>query len=460
MARKIIVTLTLNNTTVETLEELKKNFDIEALIVYFKNGGLYKFLKSRGYNNYATRVLIIKKNDKDLIQKLYKIFEINVPIEELQNIDVEKAVKRKNNQNRLKVYTNDEKILSKAENAAFDQKDLDELISSGVSEIYLCNGKFIIPLDAHNKTYIGVGDVIAIINSEKLIDFDALNIHFKKISFDENYKKLQNSPVAMYEFGKYYYDAKDYKKSFEWYEKSANAGSVGAMCILGICYRGGLGVEQDYKKSFEWYEKAANAGQDYAMNKLGICYYYGWGVAQDYQKAIEWFKKAAEAGNEDAKKSLAEAMYNFGTRYYNGEGVAQDYKKAFEWYEKAANAGYAIAMFGLGACYYYGRGIAQDYKKAFEWYEKSVNAGYADAMFELGTCYNYGEGVAQDYKKAFEWYEKAATAGNDYAMYNLGICYYHGNGVDQDYKKAMEWFKKAAEAGNEDAKKRLAELGY
>lgn len=136
-------------------------------------------------------------------------------------------------------YT-EEKILSKTENIAFDQTNLEELISEGVSEIYLCGKKFKIPLDACNKTYIGVGDVVAIIDSEKLVDFDALNISFKKITFDENYKQLQKSPAAMCEFGRTYCDVQNYEKAVYWYEKAAVAGNAAAMNILGVCYENAI----------------------------------------------------------------------------------------------------------------------------------------------------------------------------------------------------------------------------
>lgn len=322
MARSIKITLTLNNTSVETLAELKENFNIEELIYYFSTGGLLKFLQTRGYNEYATKILIVKKDDKNLSQKLYKIFlEVDAP-KEFQNLDVTKVLRSQKNKKILEEqgYT-DEKILSKAENAAFDQEDLDELISEGVSEIYLCGKKFKIPLDARNKTYIGIGDVVAVINSEKLIDFDALNIKFQKISFDEKYENLKKSPAALYEFGKNYYDSQNYKKAVEWFEKAANSGNADAMYIMKMLdestpldkfyFEEGRRyyIRNAYKEAFEYFRKAADFGNSDAMYYLGCFYKNGEGVTKDILRARFWYKKAAERGDAHAEWQLARLGY-------------------------------------------------------------------------------------------------------------------------------------------------------
>ena len=56
MPRKIKIALIFrNDAQITTLEEIRANFDIEALIWYFCNGGLLKFLKTRGYDEYARK---------------------------------------------------------------------------------------------------------------------------------------------------------------------------------------------------------------------------------------------------------------------------------------------------------------------------------------------------------------------------------------------------------------------
>ena len=206
---------------------------------------------------------------------------------------------------------------------------MEKLISRGTTEIYLCAGKFNIPLDAPNITYIGIEEVMAIISSEKIIDFDALNIKFKNISFDETYERLKKSPAAMYELGKYYLTQQDYVNAVEWVQK---AGAFENMWELVRRYYHFNSPTQDCSKAVEWYQKAAERGHIDSMSELGDCYYYGRGVMQDYSKAVEWYYKAA-------KDNDAVAMYNLGVCYQNAYGVPKDLKKAKYWYRKAADAG-------------------------------------------------------------------------------------------------------------------------
>ena len=99
---------------------------------------------------------------------------------------------------RLKQYTDDENILANVDKVAFNQSDLISLINKGIDEIYLCNNRFDIPLRQRDKTYIGLGETVAVIRSrsKKPIDFDALNIKFKNISF-EDYKKVSQTKKSV-----------------------------------------------------------------------------------------------------------------------------------------------------------------------------------------------------------------------------------------------------------------------
>ena len=95
----------------------------------------------------------------------------------------------------LKQHTNDKNILANVDKVAFDQEDLADLLDADAKEIYLCANRFVIPLRMKNKNYIGVGAPVAVIPSDKLVDFDALNITFQNISFDEDYQEiLQKTP--------------------------------------------------------------------------------------------------------------------------------------------------------------------------------------------------------------------------------------------------------------------------
>ena len=170
-----------DGTKVRDLDALKEHFDVESVEKYFHDGKLLIWLEDRYYDDEADSVRAINGNDAYLAAKLCKIFDVETPE------DIERRIERLN---RLKNYTNDEKILVNVDKVAFDQEDLADLLDEGIDEIYLCNNKFSIPLRVKNKVYIGVGKSIAGIRSDKPVDFDALNIGFKNISFNPEYAKL------------------------------------------------------------------------------------------------------------------------------------------------------------------------------------------------------------------------------------------------------------------------------
>ena len=92
---------------------------------------------------------------------------------------------------RLQKYTNDENILANVERVAFEQYELDYLLKV-TDEIYLCANRFIIPLRVKNKSYIGIGEAVAVFNSKERVNFDKRKIYFKDISFDKVSEKTSD----------------------------------------------------------------------------------------------------------------------------------------------------------------------------------------------------------------------------------------------------------------------------
>ncbi len=305
MPKVIPFALKINGKQLHNLDELKNNFEIEKIVGYFRDGRLLRWLKSHRFYDVAEKVAAIENVDnKNAMSQLYNIFDM-MPPDDL-NIDVEETVKRHNHLTRVQTFTDNPEILAKEYIVALSQSELDDLIQRDAPVIYLCNGEYTIPLEAQNKTYIGIQKVVAVIPSTEPVDFDELHIKFQNISLDDEYEKIHESPEAMYSLGNSYYIKGDYKKAVEWYEKAAAKGQAGAMYSLGYCYQYERGVTKDYKKAVEWYEKAAAKGHASAMWSLGNCYYYGRGVDTDKKKAVEWFKKAAALGHSDAKSKLRE----------------------------------------------------------------------------------------------------------------------------------------------------------
>jgi len=71
--------------------------------------------------------------------------------------------------------------------------------------------------------------------------------------------------------------------------------------FLDVDYLKGYGVDKDYKKTAEWFKRSAEQGHKGAQNMLGLMYLYGRGVSKDYNEAEKWFKEAIGNGDDLAK---------------------------------------------------------------------------------------------------------------------------------------------------------------
>ena len=78
--------------------------------------------------------------------------------------------------------------------------------------------------------------------------------------------------AGSYENGIEYYKKAQYKKAMDSFLIATNNNDNKAMLVLGIMYSNGDGVSRDLNKSFEWFEKSANAGNFHAYSKLGNIY--------------------------------------------------------------------------------------------------------------------------------------------------------------------------------------------
>ena len=73
---------------------------------------------------------------------------------------------------------------------AFSQEDLDALVENGENEIFICGEDLHIPLVEGEVYYLGVNNPTIVIDSEKIVDFDALGISIEDCFFDEKYSEL------------------------------------------------------------------------------------------------------------------------------------------------------------------------------------------------------------------------------------------------------------------------------
>lgn len=57
-----------------------------------------------------------------------------------------------------------------------------------------------------------------------------------------------------------YFEAKEYTKAFDLFEKSAKEGDPHSQYFLGHLYQEGLGIQKNHVKARSWYKKAAIQG--------------------------------------------------------------------------------------------------------------------------------------------------------------------------------------------------------
>ena len=79
--------LTMDGELVRSIEELQNNFSVDDILDHFESKRLHKWLKSRGFTDYLTKVEAIEYDDKTaIIKPLMDIFEIEYSDEDLTDI--------------------------------------------------------------------------------------------------------------------------------------------------------------------------------------------------------------------------------------------------------------------------------------------------------------------------------------------------------------------------------------
>ena len=179
-----------NGIAVRTLEELKENFLLEKILMYISNGKLQIWLRDRYLDDIAEALLQLKQDDEDYEKKVCNIFEVEY--DEKLNVDLASTMEKQRKLSLLKEYTDDENYVDYIDQMAFEQDDLDDLLDAGITTIYLCGEKFLIPISKKGIRYIGVNEAIAVIYSKEKVDFEEKNVSFENVKFDEIYREILN----------------------------------------------------------------------------------------------------------------------------------------------------------------------------------------------------------------------------------------------------------------------------
>ena len=172
---------------VATMEELRQNFDLEKIFEYLEDGRLEKWLRDRFYAAEADAIKTLDPDDEDTPEKLCDI--LGVDYEQYADLADEIFWRRERLEHLLEI-TDDEEILQHVDDVAFDQEDLEDILSSDeIPEIiYLCDEHFTFPsgiLRIKNVHYVGIiKNVTVVIESNREVDLDALRISFENVRLE------------------------------------------------------------------------------------------------------------------------------------------------------------------------------------------------------------------------------------------------------------------------------------
>lgn len=119
------------------------------------------------------------------------------------------------------------------------------------------------------------------------------------ISYAENLDSLTE--------GQHAFNAGDYTKALQLWQKLANDGQPEAQVFVGLAYANGWGVKKNLEEASNWYMRAAENNSASGQFLLGL-HYVTTGVNQyDVRVGIKWLKRAADNGDKQAIRFLKKA---------------------------------------------------------------------------------------------------------------------------------------------------------
>lgn len=140
-----------NGAEVMTLEALRAQFDPQSVLAYFADGSLKTWLSDRYYDRKAEAVGALSADMPGLTEKLCEILGAAD-----QTDETAREQRRNEKLRKLKVMTDDSRVLAEPDLAAFSQEELFEILDEDPERVYLCGAWFSVPSGKRNVRYIGV----------------------------------------------------------------------------------------------------------------------------------------------------------------------------------------------------------------------------------------------------------------------------------------------------------------
>lgn len=173
----------ISNEEIHSLDELRAHFDAEHILNAFGDGSLLRFLKTHYYEREYEILSKLSLEKKDCLKIICEVIGVDYLKQDfVLTTDVLQRL------NRIKQYTDSEEVLNNFRKVVFDQEELANLLNGGETTIYLCHGKFSVPLSKKGITYIGI-DNPTIENAFTMQQYKHAGITVENISLPANVPK-------------------------------------------------------------------------------------------------------------------------------------------------------------------------------------------------------------------------------------------------------------------------------
>ena len=249
---------------------------------------------------------------------------------------------------------------------------------------------------------------------------------------------------SMIELGNYYYESKNYKQSFHWYENCLQIyDDLDAMYMVSKCYYSGKGVLQDREKGIKILKDLA---QIYQEGKESI-------DPRNIKMAISLYEILSKKNDSDSEYKLGEIYFKGIPEIDEDDGILPDKIDACSWFIKAAMNDSNDALLDIGICYDHGAYVNIPYESTIKKLE-SQGVSKKNNMFQklkdikhLNTCEMYNNFNSHNnsinYRKAFTLYNIVLKQPNidksvkNRALMLLGISYFYGRGIPKNTNMAI-----------------------
>lgn len=199
MMKKIKFPLVMKNgEEVRDIEALRENFDIESAAEYYSNGKLERWLENNYYDDILEKVRELTGDEDDFGELLAKA--LGAEWDGSEKINLRSIMKGTELRERLKPYVSEEE-LEKMEHIADTQEELERLVQSGCSPVYLFGKTFSIREWMGNTEFIGIGCPVVDLEIHSREEFQKKKIKLQDVEFatEEMKKAAMGSPeTAIY----------------------------------------------------------------------------------------------------------------------------------------------------------------------------------------------------------------------------------------------------------------------